>query len=168
MIHLIWSILNLLLLVYFLYLIIGFIAKGKKVFKTRFKIISIAIMSIGVVQLISASITEKNTNKITIVKDYKSKHNTKLEQVVLKDNLTFNIEMTVEYVLDQEKYIPIESSTYLTGLISGYTWEFESFITENDESNVKPEYIVHGTLKWNILGIPVYSESKTILTNSDL
>ena len=125
-------------------------------------------MSIGVVQIISASISEKNTKKITIANDYKSKYNTKLEQFVLVDNLTFNIEMTVEYVLDQEKYISIESSSYLTGFISGYTWEFESFITENDESNIKPEYIVHGTLKWNILGIPVYNESKTILTNSDL
>ncbi len=73
MIHLIWSIINGIIVIYFLYLIIGFIAKGKKIFKLQFKVVSIIIMVIGIVQIISASDSEKNLNRISITKDYNKK-----------------------------------------------------------------------------------------------
>jgi hypothetical protein len=161
MIHLIWSILNGMIVIYFLYLIVGFIAKGKRIFKPQFKVVSIFIMLIGIVQIISASNSEKNSNLITISEDYNKKNNSKIKQVVLEDNLTFDINMLVEYSIDQNEYIPIESNSFLTGLVSGYVWEFNSIDTNNFEPNKKSEFIANGILKWNLFGITVYSESKT-------
>ncbi|MEZ7498888.1 hypothetical protein QO200_09060 [Flavobacterium sp. Arc3] len=74
MIHLIWSIINGIIILYFFYLIIGFIVKGKRIFKPQFKVVSIFMMVIGIVQIISASNSEKNTNRITITKDYNKKN----------------------------------------------------------------------------------------------
>ena len=161
MIHLIWSIINGMIVIYFLYLIVGFIAEGKRIFKPQFKVVSIFIMIIGIVQIISASNSEKNANRITITEDYNKKNNSKIKQVVLEENLTFDINMLVKYSIDQNEYIPIESNSFLTGLVSGYVWEFNSIDTNNFEPNKKSEFIANGVLKWNLFGITVYSESKT-------
>ena len=161
MIHLIWSIINGMIVIYFLYLIVGFIAEGKRIFKPQFKVVSIFIMIIGIVQIISASNSEKNANRITITEDYNKKNNSKIKQVVLEENLTFDINMLVKYSIDQNEYIPIESNSFLTGLVSGYVWEFNSIDTNNFEPNKKSEFIANGILKWNLFGITVYSESKT-------
>lgn len=149
------------IVIYFLYLIVGFIAEGKRIFKPQFKVVSIFIMIIGIVQIISASNSEKNANRITITEDYNKKNNSKIKQVVLEENLTFDINMLVKYSIDQNEYIPIESNSFLTGLVSGYVWEFNSIDTNNFEPNKKSEFIANGILKWNLFGITVYSESKT-------
>ena len=161
MIHLIWSIINGIIVLYFLYLIIGFIAKGKKIFKPQFKVVSIFIMVIGVVQIISASDSGKNSNRISITEDYDKRNNSKLKHVILENNWTFDIEMLVKYSIEQNEYIPIESNSFLTGLVSGYNWEFKSINTTNLNQNGKAEFIANGILNWNLFGITVYSESKT-------
>ena len=161
MIHLIWSIINGMIVIYFLYLIVGFIAKGKRIFKPQFKVVSIFIMVIGIVQIITASNSEKYSNRITITEEYNKKNNSKIKQVVIEENLTFDINLLIKYSIDQNEYIPIESNSFLTGLVSGYVWEFNSIDTNNDKQTGKDEYIANGILKWNLFGITVYSESKT-------
>jgi hypothetical protein len=161
MIHLIWSIINGIIFIYFLYLIVGFIARGKKVFQPQLKVISIFIMVIGIVQIISASDSEKNTNRISITEDYSRKNNSEIKQVKLEDNWTFDINMLVKYSVEQDQYIPIESNSFLTGLVSGYVWEFNSINTNSLHSNAKAKFIANGILKWNLFGITVYSEVKT-------
>lgn len=163
MIHLIWSIINGMIVLYFLYLIVGFIAKGKRIFKPQFKVVSIFVMVIGIIQIISASNSEKNTNRITINDDYNKKNNSKIKKVTLEDNLTFDINMHVKYSVDKNEFIPIESNSFLTGFVSGYVWEFKSMQTNNYKPNEKSEYIADGILKWNLFGITVYSESKTFV-----
>lgn len=161
MIHLIWSIINGIIVIYFLYLIIGFIAKGKKIFKPQFKVVSFFIMVIGIVQIISASDSETNSNRISITEDYNSKSNSAIKQLKLEDNWTFDINMLVKYSIEQSQYIPIESNSFLTGFVSGYIWKFNSIDTNNLNLNGKTEFIANGILKWNLFGITVYRESKT-------
>ncbi len=161
MIHLIWSLINAIIFIYFLYLIFGFIAKGKKIFKPRFKAVSIFIMVIGIVQVISASDSEKNTNRISITEDYSRKSNSAIKRIKLEDNLTFDINMLVKYSIEENQYIPIESYSSLTGLVFDYNWEFNSIYTNNLNPNGKAEYTAVGVLNWNLFGITVYGESKT-------
>tara|TARA_R110002167_G_scaffold365821_1_gene591530 strand:+ start:3191 stop:3694 length:504 start_codon:yes stop_codon:yes gene_type:complete len=161
MIHLIWSIINGMIVIYFLYLIVGFIAKGKRIFKPQFKGVSIFIMVIGIVQIISASDSEKNSNRISITEDYNRKNNSEIKQVKLEDNLTFDIKMLIKYSVEKNELIPIESNSFLTGFVSGYDWELKAIQTNNYKPNEKTTYIAEGILKWNLFGITVYSESKT-------
>ncbi len=161
MIHLIWSIINGIIFLYFLYLIVGFIAKGRRIFKPQFKVVSIFIMVIGIIQIISASNSKKNTNRIIINDEYKKTNNSKIKNVILEDNLTFDINMLVKYSIDNKEFIPIESNSFLTGLVSGYIWEFKSIQINNHKPNEKSKYIANGILKWNLFGINIYSESKT-------
>ena len=67
----------------------------------------------------------------------------------------------IENYLNNEEYIPIESYSFLTGLISGYEWEFKSIETQIYKPNEKATFTADGVLKWNLFGINVYSEYKT-------
>ncbi len=161
MIHLLWSIINLIIVFYFLYLIVGFIRKGKRIFNPKFKVVSIFVMVIGIVQVISAANSEEKTNRITITNNYNKKNNSKVEKVKLEDNLTFDINMLVKYSIEQNEWISIESNSFLTGFVSGYDWEFTSIETNNYKPDGKSEFTANGILKWKLFGINIYSEPKT-------
>ncbi|OQD44126.1 hypothetical protein BUL40_00810 [Croceivirga radicis] len=161
MIHLLWSIINLITVLYFLYLIVGFIRKGKRIFSPKFKVVSIFVMVIGVVQVISAVSLEGKTNRITISNNYNKKNFSKVEKVTLEKNLTFDINMHVKYSIEQTELIAIESNSFLTGFVSGYEWEFTSIETENYKPSENAKFSANGVLKWNLFGITVYNESKT-------
>ena len=161
MIHLLWTLLNASLIIFFFYLIFGFIIKGKKIFNPRIKVVSILLMVLGITQIISATKTPKNSNRITITTDYKKTNNSKIKEILLEDNLVFDINLYVKYSVDKNEYIPIESYSFLTGLISGYNWEFKSFETQVYKTNEKATFTADGVLKWNLFGINIYSEYKT-------
>lgn len=161
MIHLTWSIINLILVLFFFYLIAGVIRKGKKLFSPQFKVVSICVMVIGIVQIISAANSEDRTNRITISNNYNENDNTKVEKVKLEDNLTLDINMLVKYSITQNKLIPIESNSFLSGFVSGYDWEFESIETNILKPNEKAGFSAKGILKWNLFGITVFYKSKS-------
>jgi len=161
MIHLLWTLLNASLIIFFFYLIFGFIIKGKKIFNPRIKVASILLMVLGITQIISATKTPKNSNRITITTDYKKTNNSRIKKVLLEDNLVFDINLRVKYSIENNNYIPIESYSYMTGLISGYNWEFKSFETQVYKTNEKATFTAGGVLKWNLFGINAYSEYKT-------
>ncbi|WP_298903454.1 hypothetical protein [uncultured Psychroserpens sp.] len=161
MIYLLWSIVNLTIAFYFLYLVVGFIRKGMRIFNPKFKVVSAFVMLIGIVQVISAVNSEEKTNQITITNNYNKKNNSKIEKVKLEDNLTFDINMFVKYSIEQNQWIPIESNSSITGFVSGYDWEFTAIETDNYKPNGKAEFTANGILKWQLFGITVYNESKT-------
>jgi hypothetical protein len=160
MIHLIWSGINLIVLLYFFYLIIGFIIKGKKIFKPQFKIASIALMVIGIVQIVSATKSEEKINRISFVENREKMNATEITDVVLESNLTFDIHMSVTYRVDKKEIIPIESYSNLNGIVIGFEWEYK-YATINDKNlNGEIEYDISGVLKWNLFGINIYSQPK--------
>ena len=161
MIHLLWTLLNASLIIFFFYLIFGFIIKGKKIFNPKIKVISILIMTLGIIQIISAAKTSKNSNRITITTDNKKTNSSKIKKIVLEDNLVFDINLNIKYSIENKEYIPIESYSFITGLVSGYEWEFKSIETQIYKPNEKATFTADGVLKWNLFGINIYSEYKT-------
>lgn len=161
MLYFIWSIINILILLFFWYLIIGFIAKGKHIFKPHFKVISVFIMVIGVIQIVAASNSEKKTNRIITTENFDKQHTTGIKKVVLEDNVTLDIKMLVEYSVEQNEFVVIESNSFLTGMVNGYEWEFISMRTNSCEPNKNVTFTADGVLKWNLFGIEIYSQAKT-------
>lgn len=161
MLHLIWSLLNVIVLLYFAYLLVGFIAVGRQIFNPKLKVVSAIILVIGVVQIASASSKEESNQQIIITQDYDPQNDSTIKEVLLEDNLTFDINMFVEYSLEENEYVPVESKSYLTGIVYGYEWEFKSIQTHNYEAKKKADFTADGVLKWNLLGITVYSQLKS-------
>ncbi|WP_020534531.1 hypothetical protein [Lewinella cohaerens] len=161
MIYLIWSIINLAVLFFFFYLITGFIRKGKSFFNPQLKVVSILVMVVGIFQLLSATGLEENSNQIEITQDYDNNNPSKIEELVLEDHLTFDINLLVKYSIDQNDFIPTESNSFLTGFISGYEWEYTLIQTNSYTSNQKAEFEAKGILKWKLFGVNLYNETKT-------
>ncbi len=160
MTHLIWNILNLTIVVFFIYITIGFIFKGKRIFNPKIKAFSIFIMIIGIVQIVSAKNLNEKNNRITISENYINQNNLKAKRIILEDNWTFDIEMLVMYLKDQDKIIPVESKSYLNGLMSGFDWEFYSIATEYLDTTKQTKFEARGILKWKLFGVNFYSQSK--------
>lgn len=159
MTYLIWSIINGIIFLYFLYLIVGFIAKGKRIFKPQFKYVSIFIMIIGITQIISASNRDKPNNRIIITEGYNN--NSKVKRILLEDNLAFDINLSLKYSVDENEFIPISSNSSLTGFISGYVWDFKTIETKNNSKTKQLEFTANGILQWKLFGIDVYAQYKT-------
>lgn len=159
MIHLLWSLLNLLVVLFFLYLLIGFIIKGKKIFNPGFKAVSIFILVIGIIQITTASTTMDKTNTIYISEN-PDQHISQVKNITLEDNLIFDINLDLFYSETETGYIPVSSSSYLTGIVSGYEWEFISIQTGTYKPDEKNEFAAMGILKWNLFGINVYTQYK--------
>ncbi|RBA28673.1 hypothetical protein [Flavobacterium tibetense] len=162
MMHLIWSIINGVLTLYFLYLIIGFIIKGKEIFNPKLKKASIFIMVLGIIQIISASNSEKKLNRILLNQDNIKEKNSTIKKVTLENNFSFEIIMLIKYSIEEDKYIPVESFSHLNGFTGGFEWEFNSINVNNYNKNKKNEFSVYGILKWNLFGINIYSQPKTL------
>lgn len=161
MIELFWSILNISILLLFLYLFVGFLFKGKKIFEGRFKNLSIAILILGVIQIVSANDSDKFDNTINIDNDYNQKNSTQTSKLILEDNLAMNNNLSITYSSENEVLIPIKATSYLTGFVSGYEWKIKSINTSSKTKNEKKHYTASGILEWKIFGIKIYSQEKS-------
>lgn len=166
MIKIIWSILNISILLYFIYLIIKLISQGKNFFKGRFRVISILILVLGIFNIIIASSKPKNNNTIKFAYE-KEFQNSEIKNLIIEDNLSLDINLTVEYLIDSKKIIPIESTSYISGLVSGFEWEIISLKTNNPQEFEKEILEGVGLLNWNLFGILIYSQEKVFLTKFD-
>lgn len=161
MIYLIWTILNLIIYLYFLYLIFGFITIGRRIFKTHFKFISMFIMIIGIVQIISPSNQDEKKNTIIINEKPDDIYNSKKNIIVLEDNMTMDFILSIKYYEDNDLFIPTASHTIISGFVGGFDWTFTSIQTSNYLPNEQVEYSVNGILKWKLFGINIYNEFKS-------
>lgn len=162
MLYLIWSIVNALIIFLFFFLIIRFIRYRKKIFKSKFKLFSITIIVIGIASFISNYNSHKSKkNNIIISKVFNRDNPTIMRDIELDQNSIFNINMDVKYSIEKNKLVPIEASSFLTGFLSGHTWEFLSIEISEHKISEKSEFVASGILKWNLIGINIFSQSKT-------
>ncbi|MDR6301064.1 hypothetical protein [Mesonia maritima] len=151
MIYLIWSLFNLLLFGYFIYLFFGFIAKGRKVFHKKFKAFGVLILSVGILQIIT-SVQEKENNPPLISQEIdNTKYGSSIQQVNLENNLNFKIGAYLNFKNDSL----ISASSTLTGFVTGYSWKIKNLDVNRED------YTLKGILSWEILGYDVYQQSKT-------
>ena len=165
MIYLFWSVLNAVLLLYFFYLFIGFIFKGNSVFQGKFRFLSITVMTLGVVQMLSAAVPEGKNSDILITEDYDRENGTKLKNILLEDNLTFDIHMSILYSAADNKLTPVSSHSTLTGFVTGFDWDFISIETTPVQEIGRSEFVAVGALEWNLFGFNVYTQKKRFSGN---
>ena len=161
MFYLLWSILNAVLLLYFFYLFIGLIVNGREVFRGKFMPISILVLTLGVVQMLSASVSEEKNTEILITENYNEQSETEYRRIVLEDNLASDIELVVNYSVEDGKLIPFRSRCHLTGFVLGFEWEFISLDTYGTKEIGHPDFVAVGSLEWNLFGFNIYTQNKS-------
>ncbi|MGM0635528.1 MAG: hypothetical protein ACQESK_05650 [Bacteroidota bacterium] len=158
MFHVIWSILNLTILLYFSYLLVGFMIKGSAIFTKKIRSVSIFILVLGVFQIISAS--DNTSDRITISAE-ESFPASAMQNVVLEENASIDIHLLVLFSAENDTYIPIEATSFLEGFVSGFEWEFNSIEVSPLQEKNKFEYMATGILKWNLFGVTITNDHKS-------
>ncbi|MFD2516441.1 hypothetical protein [Salinimicrobium flavum] len=159
MIYLLWSLLNVLVILYFVFLLIGFIAIGRKIFGRKLRLVSVSIMVLGLVNIIAAAGPEEN-NPETFVTDVYGQNETEYKRILLEDNLSLDIDLTVTYLIENGELIPVQKRSILTGFLPGFEWDLISVSTSEIKEDGQVDYAAEGVLKWNLFGINIYSQAK--------
>ena len=161
MVQLFWSILNIIFLLFFAYLFVGIIFQERKIFKGKFRSLSIAILILGVLHIVTANNSEESNHTINIYNDYNKENSTLIRTIILEDNLTMNIDLSILYSNNNETLIPVKATSTLSGLVSGYDWKIKSINISNKTKGEKKSFVVYGVLDWKLFGIKFYSQPKS-------
>ena len=157
MLHFFWSLLNLGLIIGFVYITFTFIVKPKSVLTSKFKLGFMLFCLVGLVQsVIAETKSHRNTNAIAINQASEQK-NTKIVKTTLEDHLMLDIHLHLLYDIENEAYLLSNSQSFLTGFVSGFKWDLKGI----DPSQIPFEYTVEGTLAWHFFGFTVYTQNKT-------
>ena len=157
MLYLFWSLLNLGLIILFIYMAFGLIVKPKNILKSKFKVGFMLICLIGQAQnAIAESTRHQNTEEIDIDPPMHQK-GTKVIKTKLEEHLTFDINLHLTYSLDNDTYVFNNADSFLTGFVNGFEWDLKALNTPNSPL----DYSAQGILKWKILGFTLYKQSKT-------
>lgn len=168
MIYLLWSLINVFLPLYFFYLLFSFLAKGKRFFNPKYKTFQILFLVIGVTQIIVASSTDKANQNIYLKDDHANFNSSKMVHHMVEDNWTMNIHFLLEYSVHGNKYIPLKSSSFLSGFVSGYDWELLSVDGVGIEDGRGTVWYVNGNLQWKLFGTTIYSQNKIFQVKTEL
>lgn len=170
--YIIWSILNVVLYLYFLYLIVGYVSVGRSILpKDKLLKNSAAILLvIGVAQFF-ISVSKKEDQKVkhftinerpkTIEQKNMGYYNVPSKYIVLEDNIPFNINANIRIIFVEGKYLALSNTSNLTGFISGFVWEQTNTPIVKFNNDGIGFYNIDGSLKWNLMGMNIYTESKT-------
>lgn len=169
--YLIWSILNSVLFLYFLYLLVGYVSIGRKVLpKNKLRSLAAILLIFGTVGMFrNETQGEDKTNNAFTINELPANiskkdlphYNVASKHIVLEDNVPFKITTRMRIAFVDGKYIALKSHSGLSGFLSGFHWKQTSSPLVHFDKHGKATYRLDGVLRWNLMGMNVYTESKT-------
>ena len=84
-------------------------------------------------------------------------------KTTIHTNPLFKIVLHITYGIDatSKRLSPLYAYTSVEGFHSGVEWEPLSPLINTDNSGTKFEFEVSGNMKWKLMNLGVYSDSKT-------
>ncbi|RRB07503.1 hypothetical protein [Larkinella rosea] len=165
MLYLIWTLVNIGLFVYFIFLC----AQSARLLKEKTGFYASVIFVFGLVSLAvnsgrKTSIFKGNPDERTwklVEKKEIIPNSIRFSEQAIDDNMLFSILLRVENGTEKTtaKTIPVEAHSFVIGSITGYQWE-PTLISVNATNGANYAYRVIGILHWKLLGISLYSQPK--------
>jgi len=170
--YLIWSLLNIALSLYFIYLLVGYVGIGRPILpkNKHLKTAAAILLIVGVAQFFKNMTKDKSLNtKPYIINELPKSIDKKdlgnyrdiSKELILEDNVPFNIYARIRILFIDGKYMALNNTSDFTGLVSGFAWKQTGFPLVQFNNDGIAHYDIGGVLKWNLLGINIYTESKT-------
>lgn len=160
MFELLWGLLNFVLGIFFIFLCF----KSTKLIRESLGLFAAVIFVLGIFSFIAKSEKESPALKNFDFYNQSQKKeifegNTFATRVKLEDNLATSIHLNILAGMKEGEIKVLSASCYRNGLIAGSSWDLTDIailkISNNDYS-----YDVTGHIKWNILGINLFTENK--------
>jgi len=157
MIELIWSLLNIVIFIYFV--IICF--KATKIIRDKLGVFAALLFVFGLLSFIVRPNDEKFISKTFDLNEHgKLEGDNYSRELKLEDNLTTEIRLYIAFREDERVKKLISAQTHRSGFVSGTNWNVEMINVEKLKEENNYFYHVRGVLEWNILGMKIYSEPK--------
>lgn len=168
MVYLLWALLNVGLFIFFIVICFN----ATKLIKEKFGFLTSIVFVFGLLSFIGRpnvdkDNTEPNSNQIKTWKfnsmDSLDKGSNIFIDIDLEKTLISKYSLGIGYGKDKQlqNNIPVSANTRTTGFESGTSWKPISIIINRTDDNQKFQYEVDGTIKWNLLGMTIYSQPKT-------
>jgi hypothetical protein len=164
MIYLLWGLLNIALAIYF----IAICLKAIKLIRENFGGFTSVIFVAGLLSF--SGCFNNNDNNIFNTKtwnfastDSLSKNGTSFLEVKLEDNLISEYDLNIVYGKSKQlqNNLPVSAYSTVTGFTSGTNWKPVSISVERTNDNEEFQYTVDGIVEWKLLGVTIYTQSKT-------
>lgn len=167
MLYLLWGLLNVGLFIFFLVLSVN----AARLIREKFGILGSAIFVFGVVSFIGRSFANNDNREPGAGKPRTWEFHTSdslrndfhaMAEVVLEENLISTYSLGISYGRTErtQENLPINAQSWTTGFISGTSWQPHYILANQTENNQVFQYEVKGSVKWRLLGLTIYSQSK--------
>ena len=170
MLELIWSLLNISLIIYFLIICL----KAIKIIRENWGRLATLVFVLGLSSFISKPNPENNKVKIFKVQDEsKIMNEDKIsghvfsQEIILEKKLVTTIGATISFKeYDQEiRVLDIYSDIY--GFVGGIDWKPSNVMLNKNKDN-SYNYEINGSKDWRLLGIRIYTQSEEFKGNIKL
>ena len=166
MLYLLWALFNLGLIIYFIVICFN----ATKIIRDKYGIAASIIFVIGLLSFVGNSNRDLDNNEIksNLIKmwNFNSvdtlQDGTKLIYVDLERTLISKYRLGIHYGRSkmQQQYVPLSAYTINEGFESGTKWKTSSIVVNPSLDGQNLEYELYGTVKWCLLGVTLYTESK--------
>ncbi|EDP96508.1 hypothetical protein U8527_10360 [Kordia algicida OT-1] len=159
--YLIWALINTALIILFWALVLTLFSKGKQLFNNKYGNAIIVIFVLGVIGMLSFKEIDIKDNRYVSDMKIENKDRDKIvsRDVRLEDNGIFHISLHTRYLEEADKVTLLHGHATRSGFVTGFQWKFGSMVI-NKNKNGEVTYQVSGSLRWNLLGFNIYTESK--------
>lgn len=160
--YLIWAIINTAFIILFVALILTLVFKGKKLFDNDYGNLIITFLAIGILGLLNKDAYNPKNEYVFPANEELTGRSVKSHHVVIEDNLTLDIHLTVRFKKDaSDELIPSFSRSNTTGFMSGLVWNYKYADIDKLDANTYT-YTVVGIINWNLFGIKLYTQEKEL------
>jgi len=166
MLYLLWAILNIGIFLFIILLSV----KTFKAIRERVGLVAAIIFVVGVASLIGfdsagnvGNGSQPTSNWNYNADEKTERYSARFTTLVLSNNLISKYGLSIYYGKSKEdqKNIPINSFSFVSGLTSGTKWIPSSANVNTTDDNKKFQYEVNGVIEWRLLGFLIYSQDKT-------
>lgn len=166
MFQLLWAILNIGIFIFFIFVSV----KATKLVREKMGVVAAIVLVFGLLSFISrkaeAPNNEPGTSRlrtwkfVTDTAPYSK--DSKSIDIVFDKNILSKSVLSVRYGMDQQSglYKPLESHTYITGLVAGTSWR--PVLVQVSMTAIPNEftYEVNGVIEWKLLGTTIVSQAR--------
>ena len=166
MLHLIWFIINVVLLL----ILIGSCFSVSKLLREKYGRLVSVIFVFGLLAFAGSSVNSgKENNFINKKENWKfadrdtiRSKNFGMVDVVLEENLINKTRFSISYSMSLDSiYSPFDGYFVTLGLIGGTAWKPISVIVDKIPGNNQFQYTVKAVVEWNLLWFTIYSDVKS-------
>ena len=157
-----WSLLNIALFLYFIFLCLKIILLTKR----HLGAFASLVFAFGLVSFMASPNADRknlalpNNEKSKILSVSNLAKNTDLRRIELETGFLTKVYLNVGVSEKENGQVALTNYAGIEGLVSGLNWQTQNvdFQTTKKQNGVK--YTVHGILHWKLLGMTIYSQLK--------